>query len=367
MQSVGKISMANKEKEQNVEKFEPLKRDIEKKSDDRVIPDVLDDGPFMFVFADKEIIIIPTIHAYAFALKNFQEVRFYDDGGNYVGFKAPALSANQIWVLPNADGSDGDVLTTNGSGALSWLSGASEKSWSFRSRSGASGTTYAGGFYLHSGTANDFSLGPTFGTANSSYAAHFFVVTGANTVNELTLTVTGTSITDTGTRTASDTENIVIPNSTTAGAYYETSIKWLGQVTITVASGTAKTCDFGFTKYWDNNNSDFAVTGLEVVWLGGANDTAPNIILRHHKGTAGNTDWTYTGSGATPPTPIAAMVTDHSTTEDNIINGENGAWKRDNLSTNINGSGSEGTIWEIVTTANKAFELGSILMRTTPQ
>jgi hypothetical protein len=32
------------------------------------------------------------------------ELRFYE-GSNYVGFEAPALSANKIWVLPSADGS----------------------------------------------------------------------------------------------------------------------------------------------------------------------------------------------------------------------------------------------------------------------
>ena len=292
------------------------------------------------------------------------ELRFYE-AANYVGFEAPALTGNQIWVLPTADGNASETLQTDGAGTLSWKSTASEKSWAFRSRSGASGTTYAGGFYLHSGTANDFSGGPSFGTANASYAAHFFVVTGADTVDELTLTVTGTSINDTGTRDATpDSENIVIPNATTAGAYYETAKKWLGTVVITVASGTAKICDFGYAKYWDNSNSDFTVTGIESTWLGGATDTAPNIILRHHNGTAGNTDWAYTGSGATPPTALAAMATDHST-EDNVINGENGAWKRTDLNAAVSGSASEGTIFEIVTTANKTFELGNIIMRIT--
>lgn len=52
-------------------------------------------------------------------MKNTNEVRFYDNG-NYVGFEAPALSADQIWVLPTADGSASQVLQTNGSGTLSW-------------------------------------------------------------------------------------------------------------------------------------------------------------------------------------------------------------------------------------------------------
>ena len=48
-----------------------------------------------------------------------QELRFYE-GSNYVGFEAPALSADQIWALPAADGSAGHALKTDGSGSLSW-------------------------------------------------------------------------------------------------------------------------------------------------------------------------------------------------------------------------------------------------------
>ena len=48
-----------------------------------------------------------------------KELRFYE-GANYVGFEAPALSADQIWVLPTADGSSGYALKTDGSGNLSW-------------------------------------------------------------------------------------------------------------------------------------------------------------------------------------------------------------------------------------------------------
>ena len=47
------------------------------------------------------------------------EVRFYDNG-NYVGFEAPALAGNQIWVLPDADGTIGQVLGTDGAGNLGW-------------------------------------------------------------------------------------------------------------------------------------------------------------------------------------------------------------------------------------------------------
>ena len=49
------------------------------------------------------------------------ELRFYE-GANYIGFEAPALSGDQIWVLPAADGSSDQVLKTDGSGNLGWAS-----------------------------------------------------------------------------------------------------------------------------------------------------------------------------------------------------------------------------------------------------
>jgi len=56
---------------------------------------------------------------------NGEELRFYDAGSShYVGFEAPALTANQIWVLPNADGDNTNVLQTNGSGVLTWVAAA---------------------------------------------------------------------------------------------------------------------------------------------------------------------------------------------------------------------------------------------------
>jgi len=54
-----------------------------------------------------------------------KELRFYE-GANYIGFEAPALSANQIWVLPAVDASNsGDVLMSNASGTLSWSTAVS--------------------------------------------------------------------------------------------------------------------------------------------------------------------------------------------------------------------------------------------------
>lgn len=50
------------------------------------------------------------------------DLRFADsDSSNWVAFQAPAtIAADITWTLPNADGSNGQALVTNGSGTLSW-------------------------------------------------------------------------------------------------------------------------------------------------------------------------------------------------------------------------------------------------------
>jgi len=50
-------------------------------------------------------------------------LRFADaDSSNYVAFKAPAIIGSNVnWTLPATDGLPGDVLSTNGSGILSWV------------------------------------------------------------------------------------------------------------------------------------------------------------------------------------------------------------------------------------------------------
>lgn len=55
-------------------------------------------------------------------LQSQGDLRFGDaDSSNYVGFQAPAtVSSNVLWTLPATDGSNNQLLTTNGSGILSF-------------------------------------------------------------------------------------------------------------------------------------------------------------------------------------------------------------------------------------------------------
>lgn len=53
-----------------------------------------------------------------------REMRFFDNDANYTGFEAQEMSGNQIYILPAADGNNGEFLSTNGSGTLSWQAGS---------------------------------------------------------------------------------------------------------------------------------------------------------------------------------------------------------------------------------------------------
>lgn len=52
------------------------------------------------------------------------DIRFADsDSSNWVAFQAPAtIASNVTWTLPSADGTSNQVLSTNGTGTLSWAS-----------------------------------------------------------------------------------------------------------------------------------------------------------------------------------------------------------------------------------------------------
>jgi len=239
-----------------------------------------------------------------------------------------------------------------------WITGETlTKAWSFDSPSGSTGVFFWGGFLIDAGSDNDFNPSVNLGTANKSYAAHVYFV-AASGATDTEITVTGTRITDAGVRTASYVATVKLTDGA-AGSWYETSEKFIGLVAIVKTAGTDRLCNYGFAKYYDNNNQDFTVKGLEVTGLAGANDTGFNMQLVHYKSTG----WTYNaGSSATFPTPIADLQTDHNT-EYQLANGQEFAWKRSNLDTDVSGSASEGTMYCITTTANKAVELGNLLLR----
>jgi hypothetical protein len=69
-----------------------------------------------------------------------------NNGTNYVRIQAPAsLAANVTYTLPTADGTNGQVLSTNGTGTLSWATSSGGASYSaVRTQSGTSYTLVLG-------------------------------------------------------------------------------------------------------------------------------------------------------------------------------------------------------------------------------
>jgi hypothetical protein len=230
---------------------------------------------------------------------------------------------------------------------------------------------YAAGYLEFSTTDTNLDEGGTtqaFGDANVSHAAHAFVVYGgAGSVNTgvVGLRVSGTSITDAGVRTTSDTETISSDITTTSlNEWAETDKKWLGQVTFelfTVSGApTVFSLDFnyGLSKYEDFGNRNFTVTDIEAVGLAGANDNTFDIKLFYYNANG----WTYAASGfdaITATNTIVSLAGDHST-DDQLVTRDHFAWKRAGLTQGVNGSDSEGIIVRVETSANNAVEYCNI-------
>jgi hypothetical protein len=237
---------------------------------------------------------------------------------------------------------------------------------------GANPDIFLFGFYEWAILDANLNQGATtvmLGDANVSHASHAFIVpsgAGAAESGTVEIRITGTSITDAGVRTVSDTQTILADITTaSADTYYESSKKWLGTVTfeLNVTSGLPATYNldfnYGLAKYEDSMNLDFTITGIQATGFAGANDSAFDVQLFHHDpdGT-----WEYSVAGFTPFNAgnlIASLAIDHSI-DDQLANNDHFAWKRTGLSTNILGSGSDGIIVLIASSANNAVEYANI-------
>jgi len=262
--------------------------------------------------------------------------------------------------------SDGDVGSTlyikenGGTGNTGWElahGGLKSSNWAMPSAAGtmSPGTYYVAGYYDFFVGNDNFSSAATFGTANSSYAAHFMVVAAAGATDTV-ITVTGTSITDAGVRVTSDTQTISLTNAD-ADVYYETSKKWLGQVSVEKTAGTNREMNYGWCAYWDNSNHDFTIRGGEADWYANATG-AFDAALYHHSADG----WTYNvGAAPTPADPVFSLATLHST-EGTTVSGEYGKVKVVGGDVLVAGSESEGAIGFITTAANNQINYGQMIL-----
>jgi hypothetical protein len=248
----------------------------------------------------------------------------------------------------------------------------------FKSPASATGLFHTFGFYEAPAAHKVFTNAATtqtLGTANVPYHAHAFLVAketpaapSGGSTGTAKITVTGTSVTDNGTRTASDSEILVADITTlTANKYVQTQKSWVGQVTFTIAATgnhTTFSCtaNYGYASPFIFNESAVTIVGFEATGRGGAADNGFNIELLKHS-TVG---WVYSAGAFVPGgTVLYSLLTD-MVTERNLANGIRFKYFRDDPEYAIDGTytgenygshlNSEGVVVRITTTANNAVE-----------
>jgi len=137
-----------------------------------------------------------------------KELRFYE-GANYVGFKAPSLSGNQIWVLPDGDASsNGDALVSDGSGNLTFSSVVGSNATSVTLADESSDTSC----FVMFATAATGNQNPKTGS-NLTFNSSSGLLTATGFSGNLTgtlQTAAQTNVTSLGTLTALTVDNITI-------------------------------------------------------------------------------------------------------------------------------------------------------------
>ena len=154
--------------------------------------------------ADQNITLSPTGTASVVFTNNVlmnaqNDLRWGDaDSSNWVAFQGPAtVTSNITWTLPATDGSSNQVLTTNGSGTLSWSTAAVTIS----DNTLDSGTNYVAFTTATSGTITAARV--------SSSKLTFQPSTGLLTTSELTVNGTARSLAIENVKSASHTLELV--------------------------------------------------------------------------------------------------------------------------------------------------------------
>ena len=202
------------------------------------------------------------------------ELRFQDAaGGQYVGFEAPAtVSSNVMWVLPAADGTNGQMLSTNGSGTLAWAAASS----TVTGLTDVTISSIASGEILKwNGSAwiNNTLAEAGIGTAalTGSTNNEIVTVTGANAIQgEANLSFDGSSLMVTDQSAFTPLGRIHVRGGTSGASAVEATgneivIEENGDCGMSILSGTANTgnivfgdsddSDIGMIRYHHNGNS----------------------------------------------------------------------------------------------------------------
>ena len=129
-------------------------------------------------------------------IDNQKEIQFREttaNGTNYIALKAPAsLSADLTFTLPATDGTNGQVLTTNGSGVLSFATPASGISWQSTVKTSGFTATAGEGYFCNTTSAGFTVTLPATPTAGQQIALVDYA--GTFDTNALTISPNGNKI-----------------------------------------------------------------------------------------------------------------------------------------------------------------------------
>ena len=310
-----------------------------------------------------------------------------NNGTHFVGLKAPnALSGNQTYTLPLADGNANEFLKTDGSGALSF--GAITSTFTLAADAGSNDTFSTGGTLTLSGangvattvSDDEVSIAGTDATASSKGVASFSnsdfaVSSGAVTVKSggitstqlagsianaklandgITIGSTDTSLGDTITALAGMTEiavdNITLNANTisTTNSNGDMVLAPNGSGSVTVPSGYTARAGFGSDSLVNKSYVDSVANGLDVKASVRVATTA-NLAGTYDNGagtiTAGS-------NGAISVDGVTLVVNDRVLVKDQSTAAQNGFYKVTTV-----GSGSAAFVLTRTPDADAASEL----------
>lgn len=254
-------------------------------------------------------------------LQGQNALQFADaDSSNYVAFKCPAtVTSNVTWTLPAADGSSNQVLTTNGTGTLSWASpggGGDVVAANNNAFTGANTFYNTTGQTFSSTSATDGLIIKGNGTGTSSWrltvqpasltAARTITlpnISGTVITNSDTATVTntmlvnssatinGTAVSLGGSATV-NTANAATFNNSNSGVASGTTFN--GSAAITVSANTLGAASLGAGNAFTGANTFFNTTGQTI---GGSATTNDALVFKGNG--AGTSSWRLTVQPAT--------------------------------------------------------------------
>lgn len=132
--------------------------------------------------------------------EQYNSAGVFPNGTNYVAFRAPnSIATDVTWTLPNADGTNGQVLQTNGTGTLSWATpsggGGSNVTLSYVRNIVNNLNTGFNFSFVPNGTQEVFGIASTgrvfWGVTDASSAVAYTAATVNGTYSQIALTNNG--------------------------------------------------------------------------------------------------------------------------------------------------------------------------------